>query len=285
MDYAHPEYLISTDALEEVLEDPGLRIFDTTVFIKPDGIQSGLENYLQAHLPRAGFLDLVKVLSDRDSPLGFTLPSDEQLELEFRAAGIEPDGLVVLYSTNQMMWATRLWWMLYYAGHKNIKILDGGYAKWIAEGRPVNNDSTPYPASDFKVQPNPNVWADKDDVLAAIGDDRVCTVCALSPEVYSGKSETNYGRPGHIKGSRNLFYATVLDNECFRPAADIKRAFEDKGAFDKERVITYCGGAIAATVDAFALSLMGHKNVAVYDGSMSEWARDDSLPMETGADN
>jgi thiosulfate/3-mercaptopyruvate sulfurtransferase len=288
MNYSHPEYLTSADDVEDGIErrDKRLRIFDTTVFLRPDPpryrVESGRENYFTAHIPTAGFLDLTKGLSDETSPFAFTLPGVEQLQTNFRRYGIDDDSLVVLYSTSHIMWATRVWWMLHWAGHQNVTLLDGGYTRWIAEGRPVNSNPTPYPTSNMTVRPQPGLWATRDEVLRAVGDNAVCTINALSSDVYAGTAPTNYGRPGHIPGSRNLYYGSVLDGQSFRSADAIAAAVADVGARTAERIITYCGGGISATVDAFALKLIGYDNVAVYDGSMSEWAADPALPLVTG---
>ncbi len=120
-------------------------------------------------------------------------------------------------------------------------------------------------------------------MLAAIGEADVCTVNALSPEVHSGESDMSYGRKGHIAGSVNVFYDELLEEGRFRDVDDLRTALEAKGLLSAPRVISYCGGGISATIDAFACLLAGQEQVAVYDGSMSEWVRDESLPMETGA--
>ena len=289
MNYAHPEYLTSAEDVLDGIErrDKRLRIFDTTVYLHagPQGyrVESGRDNYLNGHIPTAGLLDLTRGMSDASSPLAFTLPSGQQLQDDFRKYGIDDDSLVVLYSTTHIMWATRLWWMLHWAGHQNVTLLDGGYTQWIASRLPIDNNPTPYPTSNMTVRPRPGLWASRDEVLAAIGHAGVCTINALSPEMYAGTSKMSYGRPGHIPGSRNLYYDTILDGQTFRSADDIAAAMDRVGARNADRVITYCGGGISATVDAFALKLIGYDNVAVYDGSMSEWVRDPNLPLVTGA--
>jgi len=289
MNYSHPEYLTSAEDVLDGIErrDKRLRIFDTTVYLHPDPpryrVESGRDNYLKGHIPTAGLLDLTRGMSDASSPLAFTLPSAQQLQDEFRKYGVADDSLVVLYSTTHIMWATRLWWMLHWAGHKNVTLLDGGYTGWIAAGLPIDNNPTPYPTSAMAVVPQPGLWATRDEVLAAVGDGAVCTLNALSPDVYSGTSKTNYGRPGHIPGSKNLYYGSILDGQSFRSAGEIAAAVESVGARTADRIITYCGGGISATVDAFALKLIGYDNVAVYDGSMSDWVRDPSLPLVTGS--
>jgi len=288
MNYSHPEYLTSAEDVLDGIErrDKRLRIFDTTVYLHPDPpryrVESGRDNYLKGHIPTAGLLDLTRGMSDASSPLAFTLPGAQQLQDEFRKYGVAEDSLVVLYSTTHIMWATRLWWMLHWAGHKNVTLLDGGYTGWIAAGLPIDNNPTPYPTSNMTVVPQPGLWAAREEVLAAVGDGAVCTINALSPDVYAGTSKTNYGRPGHIPGSKNLYYGSILDGQSFRNADEIAVAVENVGARTANRIITYCGGGISATVDAFALKLIGYDNVAVYDGSMSDWVRDPALPLVTG---
>ncbi len=289
MKYAHPEYLTSSEDVLEALSrrDRRMRIFDTTVFLRPAPpryrAESGVEQYLESHLPTAGLLDLTAKLSDANSKFGFTLASPEQLQVEFRKYGIDDESQVVLYSTSHLMWATRVWWMLHWAGHRNVTLLEGGYTRWVADGHPVNGDPTPYPTSNMTVRPQPGLWATRDEVKAAIGDNATCTINALSPDVYAGSSGINYGRAGHIPGSRNVHYDSILDGQSFRGADEIAAAFERVDANREKRIITYCGGGISATVDAFALKLIGYENVAVYDGSMSEWASDPLLPLVTGA--
>jgi len=122
-------------------------------------------------------------------------------------------------------------------------------------------------------------------VLTAIDDAGVCTINALSPAVYSGEKNM-YGRPGHIPGSRNVFYDSLLnaDTGIFRAPAQLKPLFEAVGAYQKPRVICYCGGGISATMDALALVMTGHPDIAVYDGSMMEWVADPALPLTLGSE-
>lgn len=292
MTYTHPDYLISTESLAAKLADDAacanLRIFDATVHLTPNpkgGYKAvaGREDFDKAHIPGAQFMDLMAALSDTESRFNFMMPSDEHLQEAYRALGISAGNEVVLYSTGHMMWATRAWWMLHSLGHDNVKVLDGGFAKWQAENRATTDDVAAIAPGTFTPKRNPERWADKQEVLAAIGDGGVCTINALSPGVYSGDAEMSYGRKGHITGSVNVYYDTILKDGCFRPAEEIREAFAASGALDRPRTIAYCGGGISATIDALALKLIGYEEVAVYDGSMGEWVADESLPMELGS--
>jgi thiosulfate/3-mercaptopyruvate sulfurtransferase len=281
--------LVSTGWLAENLGDPNLRIFDATVHLRPATpgpytIESGRADYEAGHVPGAGFLDLARDLSDTESKLSFTMPPVERLAKALGAAGIGRGTHVVVYTSTTPMWATRLWWMLRASGFDDVAVLDGGFAKWKAEGRAVESGTRQYPAAELTLSARPGAWADKHAVLAAIDDGAVCTINALSPSVHSGESAMNYGRKGHIKGSRNVPYAALLrDDGTYRSDDELRALFDAVGAFERPRAICYCGGGISATMDALALTRLGHPSVAVYDGSMSEWTRDASLPMETGA--
>ena len=142
-----------------------------------------------------------------------------------------------------------------------------------------------YRAGTMTVRPRPGVWADRDEVQAAVGPAATCLVNSLSAEAFDGSSSLHYGRPGHIPGSRHLHHETLLDGHSLRDAATVLDAARRIGAGAADaRVVVYCGGGISATVDAFAFALVGHRNVAVYDGSLSDWARDPDLPLKTGRD-
>ena len=281
--------LVSSGWLQANLQDPNLRIFDATVHLRPATpgpyrIESGLADYEIAHIPGAAFLDLARDLSDPRSDLSFTRLPAAQLSSALGAAGVRRGVRVVLYSSTTPMWATRVWWMLRALDFEDVAVLDGGLAKWRAESRPVESGVQAYPAADLSLTERADAWADRHTVLAAIGDGAVCTINALAPSVHSGDGAVNYGRKGHIAGSRNVPYAALLDADgAYRSDEDLRALFKGVGALDRPRVILYCGGGISATMDALALTRLGHPSIAVYDGSMSEWVRDPGLPMETGS--
>jgi thiosulfate/3-mercaptopyruvate sulfurtransferase len=281
--------LVSTGWLADRLDDPDLRIFDATVHLRPATpgpytIESGRPDYEAAHIPGAGFADLVRDLSNTDVPLPFTMPPVDRLAKALGALGIGRGSRVVAYATTMPMWATRLWWMLRSCGFDDVAVLDGGFAKWQAEGRPVESGARNYPPAELSLTARPGAWADKQAVLAAIGDGAVCTINALAPSVHRGDAPTNYGRKGHIAGSTNVPYAALLaEDGTYRSDAELRSLFDAVGAFARPRVICYCGGGISATMDALALTRLGHPAISVYDGSMTEWSRDPAMPMETGA--
>ncbi|MEZ5557269.1 MAG: sulfurtransferase [Pseudomonadales bacterium] len=291
MSYSNPNLLIEPEALAARLADArasgNLRVLDATVFLVPAKTgyraESGLEKYQEGHVPGAAFMDLIQAFSDTSTGLGFSLPTADALATALGALGVGNDDDVVLYATGHMMWATRAFWLLRYAGHDRVAVLNGGFAAWRDAGLPVETGSASYPQATYVAQPRPALFVDKAAMLDAMGAAGVCTVNALSPAVYEGTGDHHYGRRGHIPGSRNLFYDQLMDGQRFRPADELRAALGTTGMLDAERVITYCGGGISATIDAFACLLVGKESVAVYDGSMSEWVRDEALPLVTGS--
>jgi thiosulfate/3-mercaptopyruvate sulfurtransferase len=286
MNYQHPEYLITPAELESRLAQPNLRILDATVFLVPAEqgyrAESGQDKYDQGHIPGAAFMDLIRAFSDTSTGLGFSLPQPAALADALGALGVNQEDDVVLYASGHMMWATRAFWLLRYAGHARVAVLNGGFSRWKAEGRTISAEPHSYPATTYAADPQPGLFVDLAGMQNAMNSAGVCTVNALSPEVYAGTGEMSYGRRGHIPGSLNLHYDDLMEDGNFKSADDLHAALSAQGMLDAERVITYCGGGISATIDAFACLLLGKTEVAVYDGSMSEWVRDESLPLTTG---
>jgi thiosulfate/3-mercaptopyruvate sulfurtransferase len=280
--------LVDGPWLESRLDDPDTRVFDATVHFELGDsgprTRAGRAEYETAHVPGAGFLDVLTDLSDPAGRLAFTRPSAARLEHVLSRAGVSNDHQVVLYSAASPMWATRAWWVLRAAGHERVAILDGGLELWRAEGRSTCSEPCGYAAARFRAKPRDELWAAKDDVLAAIEAGGACTIDALPRAIHAGEAGLGYARPGHIAGSVNVPFHELLVPErgTFRTLEELRAHFAAIGALDRECVISYCGGGIAATLNAFALTLLGHPRVAVYDGSLDEWSRDPDLPMETG---
>jgi thiosulfate/3-mercaptopyruvate sulfurtransferase len=287
--FSHPEHLVDTAWLQEHLSDANLRVFDCTTHLIPDPkitytVKSGREDFERGHIPGARFIDLQADLSDNAQKLRFMQPSAEQFAAVMGRFGVGNDSRVVLYSTANVWWATRVWWLLRVFGFDNAAVLDGGFQKWSKEGRPIETGpAKPRPAATFTVREVRPLMVGKEEVLAAIGNGAMCTINALQAQQHAGTGGNAYGRLGHIAGSVNLPAAHLLDPEsnAFLPAAELRRRFEAVGAMDKQ-VITYCGGGIAASADALVLTMLGHNDVKLYDASLSEWAKDPNLPMETG---
>ena len=288
--YANPGLLVESDWLAKHLDDADLRIVDCNVVMtfKPAGgydIRKGVDDWREAHIPNADFIDLIDELAAPHPKLRFMMTPPAQFEAVMSAHGIGNRNRVVLYSRGANSWATRLFLMFRAMGHDNVHVLNGGWDKWVAEGRPTTTDETPRPRTTFKTRPRPGQIIDKADVVAALGRTDTCLINALHPDSHSGRRPSPaYMRPGHIAGSVNVFANDLIDpvKKTFLPAPELRKKFNKVGALKKDRIITYCGGGISATTDSFARLLLGHDNVSLYDGSLTEWGPDLSLPMETG---
>lgn len=288
-EYRMPDALVDTGWLAGRLNDPDLRVYDCTTHLiphheKPYIVKPGLEDYQRGHIPGSAFLDIQGELSDNASHLRFTFPKPDALAAAFGRVGIGDGATVVLYSQTTPQWATRVWWMLRAMGFDTARVLDGGQTKWKQEGRPLETEPRGYPAASFTARPRPGLIVQKDEVLAALGNSGACVINALRAEQHAGKGGTVYGRPGRIAGTVNVPTVDLLDpaTTAFLPADYIARQFGKAGADKAERVITYCGGGIAASATAMLLTMLGYENVGLYDNSMSEWAVDETLPMEVG---
>jgi len=283
------ELLVETDWLAERLDDPGVRVLECTVYLHPADVpggyraESGRARWAEGHIPGAGFADLQADLSDQSASLRFMMPPAAQFADAMTRYGVGDGVRVILYDRFVNMWAARVWWMLRAFGFDNAAVLDGGWKKWSLEGRPATTETPSWPSARFNARPRPGLIASREDVLAAVKDGSTCIVDALTPAQFRGEGPAVYGRPGHIVSSVNVSARDMVDREtgAYLPLDVLRARFAEVGATGAGRVITYCGGGIAATSDALVLTLLGHANVAVYDGSLSEWARDPSLPMET----
>ena len=285
MSYKNPHYLIESSELMEKINDPNLRVFDTSVFLEASengySAESGRALYEKGHIPNAGFIDLTIEWSDTSGSLNFTIPQSDKLSEAIGQSGINKDHEVILYSSGNLMWATRAWWCLHFAGHKNIRVLNGSLSNWINQNLPIETGSRTYSPEIFVGEPNKEVFSDTAQVESA-EKNGVCVINALSRSLYEGTGDFYYARRGHIPDSHLLFYGDLVKDDFFLPADELKVVLEKKGLDENKPIITYCGGGIAATIDAFAYKLLGYSHISVYDGSMSEWVQSESRPLTIG---
>ena len=283
---------VSTDFLQVHIHHPDLRILDATVILDPNSwaANSGRSVWESEHIPRSAFVDLITELSDPEGDIGlppgvhaYKLPAEGDFAYAISQYGINHTSPVVVYDTTAGMWASRLWWMLKLFGNDNVAVLDGSWQRWKEEGRPISSDPAPkYKDGLFKPSFRRELLATKEDVIAATKDQNSILINALWPELFRGEAKTPLARPGRIPTSVNVpFTETVDKSGCLANAAILSKRFAEVGVDKQKKVITYCGGGIAATFDALALAKIGIPT-AVYDGSLVEWVADTNLELETG---
>ncbi len=273
--------IVSTEWLSQHLDDPDLVLLDCTVNQMPEddgGFHnvSGRAEYDKGHIPSAGFADLKGDLCDNNSPIEFAMPIPGQFCAAMGALGVGDNSRVVLYDTSYSAWAARVWWMLRWVGFDRAALLDGGLKAWSDEARPLSTEPANRAAKHLIPTPRPELIADRGEVLASIDDDAVCLIDTLPETFYRGEA-TLYARPGHIPGASNICGLDLLDESGhFQPDDELAAMHDgDRNA----RTITYCGGGIMASANAFAMTRLGFTNVAVYTASLQEWAADPSNPM------
>jgi len=273
--------LVTAEWLSQHLEDPDLVVLDCTVRVEPNengslDILSGRADYEGGHIPSAGFADLMDDLSDDDSPHSFAVGTPEQFCAAMGALGVGDDSTVVLYDSTGSVWAARVWWMLRWVGFDQAALLDGGLKAWTDEDRPLSTEPANRPARQLTPAPRPELIADRDEVFAAIDNGAISIIDAMPEASYRGEMAM-YDRPGHIPGASNIPALSLLDESGhYRRHDELAAMFVgDHSA----RAITYCGGGIAASSNAFIMTRLGFTDVAVYTASLQEWAADPANPM------
>jgi len=283
--------LIGAASLRAELGDPRLRVIDSTAFLHrefadgPYSVESGRESYNHAHIPGAVFADIPGELSEPDSPFRFTLPSPERFAGVMGGLGVGPGVRVVAYAQQSPMWSCRLWWLLRYFGFDDVRVLDGGLTAWRQASYELSEAEVAVEPQSFEARPRPELLATKQDVIAVTHGQAAFLVNALTPQAFKGLGPGAYSRPGRIPGSVSAPAQSLLELESwhFRPRDELAR--ELSGLLDADPavpLIAYCGGGISATVDVFALSMLGRDDVRLYDGSLTEWSADPTLALEIG---
>jgi thiosulfate/3-mercaptopyruvate sulfurtransferase len=243
--------LIEADELLTKFNDPNIRIFDASI---TDDV------YLQRHIPGAAYFDHEK-FSDESAKYMYTVLPEARLADQIGNAGIANDSEVIVYACGTLPYAMRAWWVLKYAGLKNVRVLNGGITAWQNVGGPLKQELHQYKPTHFTAHLNPSMFAGKEEVLASIEDPSVAIVNVLPLESYEGK---------HILGSVCVSSMDLMQGLDYL-LPDEQLASRLAEVSDHKRIITYCGGGIAAAVNAVAHLITGQENVAVYDGSMFEW--------------
>ena len=274
--------LVSTDWLAEHLGEEGLVVLDASAHL-PDAQRDPRAEFEAAHIPGARFLDLPSLV-DPGSHVPSAVPTGEQFAARMEALGVNTGDRLVIYDDSGVKTSARAWFIARLHGAE-AAILDGGLSKWRAEGRPLEHGMPAMARGAFEASRGAGTARLKAEMLANLGKKREQVVDARGRARFTGEEEEV--RPGlaagHIPGSRNLPFGLLLsDDGTFRDEKDLRRAFGEAGVDLDKPVVTTCGSGVTAAVLLFALDRLGKREVALYDGSWSEWGADPATPKETG---
>lgn len=276
--------LVSTEWLAVHLNDGNVKVLDAS-FKLPGMTPLPKDDYLKAHIPGAVFFD-VDAVSDHSNLLPHMFPGADQFGRDVGALGVGNDDTVVVYDSGSWMAAPRAWWMFLSYGHRNVRVLDGGLKKWVAEGGVVDNGA---------VQPKPSVYTAVFDArrVRAI-EQMVANVKTKAEQVVDARSAARFAgtapepraglRSGHIPGSRNVPYDSLIDaaTGAMKPLDQLRSAFSGAGVALDRPIVTSCGSGVSAGVLTLALYRLGVKDTALYDGSWSEWGAQGGPEVATG---
>jgi len=266
--YAHPEQLVDTAWVVAHATDADLRIVDMR--------QSG---YADGHVPGAVYLSPVAI-RDAKAPPTF-LPTPAAFASLIGALGIGDRTRVVVYDERGGIYAARLWWILNYFGHPDVALMNGGWIKWTAENRAKATDTPKPPPATFTARPHPEMVATASDVMAAINKPGVRIVDARTVGEIEGRDLRGIKRAGFIESSVPVYWEDLLDpqTKTFKPADEIRKIYQDRGVLPSQQVIAYCQVGMRASVDLFALHLIGYTNLRNYYGAWEEWGNRDDTPI------
>jgi len=270
MTYAHPEQLVETDWVAAHAGDANVRIVD----MRQNGFAEG-------HVPGAVYISPVAI-RDAKAPPTF-LPTPAAFEEMMAKLGISNATRVVAYDERGGIYAARLWWILNYYGHTNVALMNGGWIKWTAEQRPTSTAPASPGATTFTARAQTHWLATASDVVGAIGKPGVTIVDARTQAEIEGKDLRNIKRGGFVPSSVPVYWEDLLDaqKKTFKPADELKKIYEDRGIVPSKEVIAYCQVGMRASVDLFALHLIGYDKLRNYYGAWEEWGNRDDLPLAT----
>ncbi len=270
MTYAHPEQLVDTDWVAAHAADANVRIVDMRQ-----------ASYADGHVAGAVYVS-PGAIRDAKAPPTF-LPTPAAFEEMMAKLGISDTTRVVVYDERGGIFAARLWWILNYYGHSNVALMNGGWVKWTAEHRAAST-ATPAPdVAKFTARPQPRWVATASDVVAAIDKPGVKIIDARTPAEIEGKDLRNIKRGGFVPSSIPIYWEDLLDaqQKTFKSADELKKIYEDHGIAPSHEVIAYCQVGMRASVDLFALRLIGYDKLRNYYGAWEEWGNRDDLPLAT----
>lgn len=265
--------LVMPDQLAKVLDDPRVVILDATQGANPN----------DPHIPGAFHADIEGAWSDPSSPWPHQRPRIEVLEGELRRLGVNSDSWIVVYEQGELFAAPRFWWLLRAFGFERVSILQGGPTGWAATGQALETMPTPLPEmGNVSLSLRPGMFVDEDDVRKHVENKDRVIIDARSRGRFTGEEpEFRAGlRSGHIPGAQNMPYKDVQQDCALLPVDELRELFDP--ITDERPIVTSCGSGMTACVLALALHVLGRDDVSVYDGSWTQWGREDGPEIETG---
>ena len=285
------ELLVETSWLSEHLDDPHIRVVDMRGYVRTtehDGVQEALyigarDEYERGHIPGAVYIDWSSDIVDPGDAVEAQIAPPARFAGALGNLGIGDRHLVVAYDAHPTaQFATRLWWALNYYGHHRVAVLNGGFAKWLRENRPLEDRIPTYPAASFTPVAQPRLRATAVEVLSLLGQEDVALIDARDRGQFTGAIARGHGRRGHIPGALSIPRDEVIDpaTATFRSNEELARIYATAGVLPQQHVVAYCNGGVAATTILFSLALLGYPNLTNYDGSWNEWGSRHDLPAE-----
>ena len=274
--------LIDPATLASHLADPAWVVLDARFDLADPA--KGRALYDAGHIPGARHVDLDTHLSTEKTGRNgrHPLPPPEVAAARFGSLGIGPASQVVVYDADSGMFAARAWWMLRWLGHEAVAVLDGGLARWVADGRPVSSEVPAWTAATFEPRVQAGWRLTADEVRARLHDPAVRLVDARSKERYLGRGETIDPVAGHIPGATSCFYGhNLTEAKTFKPAAELRAQWAPIVGEDPRKAVMYCGSGVTACHNLLALEVAGLPGARIFPGSWSEWVQDPSRPVAT----
>ena len=283
MSTPNPHALVSTQWLEENLNDQHVRIIDATYHL-PHSDRDAYEEYTYRHIPGASYFPIDEI-ADTTVLLPHMMPDSKKFKHAVDAMGIGPESHVVVYDGNGgYMAAARVWWMFRAFGHDKVSVLDGGLLKWGREKRPLEHVEPILPPAHFTPNAREGYVCNKEQMIENVNSDHCQVVDARSEGRFAGidHEPRPTERKGHIPGAINLPFTRLMDPSkdfTFRSTDEIKAAFNDAGIDFSKPIVTSCGSGVTACVLTLAMYMIGQEHNTVYDGSWAEWGNDKEVPI------